>query len=207
MTASRSRRAATWLLSIPLMLGGSQVAHAFAYRLVYPNATVRLHELIETGHGYMGYAPLVAGIAGALEMVAFAWIVGQAVRGSRQARVPAWVFALLPPLAFVIQEVLERWLAGGSFPWWAFLQPTFFAGLLLQLPFALLAYLVAHWLTRVARTVAPVLRGNLSQARVAVLRAVVRRPHLELPLAPAFLAGHPVRGPPLVRMTETGHSV
>ncbi len=207
MIAGRSRRAAVWLLSIPLMLAGSQVAHVFAYRLVYPNAGVRLHELIETGHGYMGYEPLVAGIAGALEVAAFAWIVGQAVRGRRQRHVPAWVFALLPPLAFVIQEILERWLAGGSFPWWTVLQPTFLAGLLLQLPFALLAYLVARWLTRVARTVAPALRGSLPQPRVAVLGAVVRRPHFDLPVATALLAGYPVRGPPLVRIIETGHSV
>lgn len=207
MTASRSRRAAAWLLSIPLMLAGSQVAHAFAYRLVYPNARVRLHELIETGHGYLGYAPLAAGIGGALELVAFAWIVGQAVRGRRQARVPAWVFALLPPLAFMLQEITERWFAGGSFPWWAVLQPTFVTGLLLQLPFALLAYLIARWLLRVARTVAPALRGSLRRPRVAVFGAVVRRTHFELPLAVAFLAGNRVRGPPLVCMTETSNSV
>ena len=46
-----ARRTAAWLSAIPLMVAGSQVAHALAYRLVYPEAQVRLNDLIATGHG------------------------------------------------------------------------------------------------------------------------------------------------------------
>jgi hypothetical protein len=42
VTAMRPRRAAAWLLSLPLMIAGSQVAHVLAYRFVYPNAHIRL---------------------------------------------------------------------------------------------------------------------------------------------------------------------
>src|SRR3954466_12584745 len=108
MGIATSRRAAPWLLSVPLMVAGTQVAHAFAYRIVYPNAHVRLRELVETGHGYLGYAPFAAGIGGALELVAFAWILSCAVRGRRPTRVPPWAFALLPPLGFALQEIAER---------------------------------------------------------------------------------------------------
>ena len=38
------RRIAAWLLSLPLMVAGSQVAHVLAYALVYPNLHVRLSE-------------------------------------------------------------------------------------------------------------------------------------------------------------------
>jgi hypothetical protein len=207
MRSLSSRRAAVWLLSIPLMLLGSQVAHAFAYRLVYPNAGVRLHELLETGHGYMGYAPLVAGIGGALEIVAFVWIVTRAVRGRRETRVPPWAFALLPPIAFAFQEILERWLAGGSFPWWAVMQPTFAAGLLLQLPFAFLSYAVARWLLRVAHTVAPELRGTIEPPRLAGFATLVCATPARALHGAVLVAGHPARGPPPLGITETARSV
>jgi hypothetical protein len=198
MGTSTSRRFAPWLLSVPLMVAGTQVAHAFDYRIVYPNAHVRLHALVETGHGYFGYAPFLAGIGGALELVAFVWILSCAVRARRPTHVPPWAFALLPPLAFVIQEIAERWVAAGSFPWWAVLQPTFGAGLLLQLPFAFLAYLLARLLMRAARRVAPVLRG--ASGRPAPARpALVWLPVAPLQAAGRVLAGgHLARGPPLV---------
>lgn len=47
------RRIAAWLLSLPLMVAGSQVAHALAYQWVYPQARVRLSALLSTGHGYL----------------------------------------------------------------------------------------------------------------------------------------------------------
>lgn len=193
-----SRRAAPWLLSVPLMVAGTQVAHAFAYRLVYPSAHVRLHQLVETGHGYLGYAPFVAGLGGALELLAFAWIVGCTVRGRRPRQMPPWAFALLPPLGFAIQEIAERWLAGGSFPWWAVLQPTFGAGLLLQLPFGFLAYLFARLIVHTARRVAPALRGVSARA-VTPRLAIVRLPVQNLRASGRILvAGHLARGPPLV---------
>jgi hypothetical protein len=195
---SASRRFAPWLLSVPLMVAGTQVAHAFDYRIVYPNAHVRLHALVEAGHGYFGYAPFLTGIGGALELVAFVWILSCAVRARRPGYVPPWAFALLPPLAFALQEIAERWIAGGSFPWWAVLQPTFGAGLLLQIPFALLAFLVARLLTRAARRVAPALRG------VSGRPAQPRPAFVWLPVqvfsAPGkvLAGGHLARGPPLV---------
>lgn len=51
---SMRRRLGGWLLAIPLTVAGSQVAHTFAYGVVYPNARVRLRDLIATGHGYSG---------------------------------------------------------------------------------------------------------------------------------------------------------
>lgn len=203
MRSLRSRRLAAWLLSIPLMGAGSQAAHAFAYRLVYPDARVRLRDLLETGHGYMSHAPFVAGIAGALELVAFVWIGARAVRGNRRSRVPPpWAFALLPPLAFVLQELLERWVAGGSFPWWAFLQPTFGAGLALQVPFSLLAYLLARLLLRAARAVGPRLRTDVPRPRLACSAWVLCPELAWAPPTATWAEGRRSRGPPLLASAE-----
>jgi hypothetical protein len=199
MGRARTPRIAAWLLAVPLMVAGSQVAHTFAYHLVYPNARVRVHELIETGHGYLGYAPLAGGIGGALELIAFAWVVTRAVRGRADGRgVPPWAFALMPPLAFAVQEILERWLEAGAFPWWTFIQPTFAAGLMLQAPFALLAYLVARWLMRLAERAAPGLRGSLARPRLAFVLPILGR--LPAPPAPesAYRDALRARGPPLL---------
>jgi hypothetical protein len=195
------RRLAAWLLSFPLMVVGSQGAHVLAYRFVYPNAHLRLSELLATGHGYMvgypAFLPILLAVIGAAELVGVGWVLAGSVRRSPQRPVPAWAFALLPMLGFTLQEILERWLAGGRFPWWIVLQPTFRVGLLLQLPIALVVFLAARLLLRVADRVGGVLRGAVARPRVigVLLRWVV----LEVcpPRRGALASGHSVRGPPL----------
>ena len=78
------RRSLAWLVAVPLMLAGSEAAHALAYRLAYPELHVRVHVLLVTGHGYLRWLPLVLGIAGAV--VALSLLVD---RGRRCARARA----------------------------------------------------------------------------------------------------------------------
>lgn len=197
---------AAWLASVPLMVVGSQVAHVLAFRLVYPNAHVRLAALLATGHSYMGasaYLPLLLGLVFAAETVGVGCTLAAAVRRRPSAPAPAWAFALLPVLGFTLQELLERWLWGGSFPWSLVLQPTFCVGLLLQLPFAVMAFLVARALLRVAETAGRALRGELSRPIVATLcLAPGRLAHESAPRSapPSVSRG---RGPPLCRATMT----
>ncbi len=190
------RRAAAWLSAIPLMLVGSQVAHVFAYRLAYPIARVRLRELVVTGHGYLGFWPLLLGIAGALELAALVSVVAEGFQRRRSRPVPPWAFAVLPLLAFVMQEFLERWLVGGSFPWWMVLQPTFRIGLALQLPFGLLAYLVARLLLRVADDVGAALRRLADSATPPGTRLAWSPFELVHVRVPALADGRTSRGPP-----------
>jgi len=196
------RHAAAWLLMLPLMVAGSQLAHALAYRLVYPEAQVRLRELLSTGHTYLGYTPLLLGIGAALELVAFGSLVADGVRRRRRLAVSPWAFALLPPLGFVLQEFLERWLAGASYPWWMVLQPTFRIGLALQLPFAFAAFLVALLLTRVADRVGSVLRGSERPVRVG-LRLPWFAAKAWLPRVVVPAGGHAGRAPPSARGPAT----
>ena len=147
------RRSLAWLVAVPLIIAGSQAAHVLTYRWVYPVAHVRLHELVASGHDYMSLMPLVLGIAGAVTALSLALSAVDAARGRTQRALPAWAFALLPLVAFTVQEHLERWLASGVFPWHAAAEPTFLPGLALQLPFGLVAYLAARLLLRAAEGV------------------------------------------------------
>ena len=111
------RRSLAWLVAVPLMLAGSEAAHALAYRLAYPELHVRVHVLLVTGHGYLRWLPLVLGIAAAVVALSLLVTAVDAARGRAPRGLPAWAFALLPPLAFVVQEHLERLLHTGVFPW------------------------------------------------------------------------------------------
>ena len=64
------RRGLTWLVAVPLLVAGSQAAHALTYRLVYPGTSIRVHALLVTGHGYLDRLPLVLGAALAIALVA-----------------------------------------------------------------------------------------------------------------------------------------
>ena len=56
------RRITTWLLTLPLAIGGSQLAHAEAYRLVYADTHERSHVLAESGHGYLQHFPFAVAL-------------------------------------------------------------------------------------------------------------------------------------------------
>jgi hypothetical protein len=194
------RRLAAWLLSFPLMVVGSQAAHVLAYRLVYPNAHLRLGELLATGHSYMvgypAFLPILLAVIGAAELVGVGWVLAGSVRRSLQRPVPAWAFALLPMLGFTLQEYLERALSGAPLPWWLVLQPTFRVGLLLQLPFALVVFLVARLLLRAVDRVGRALRRVVRRPRVlGVSVAWVVHEVCSLRRRP-LASGHAGRGPP-----------
>jgi len=167
------RRCAALSFAVALMVAGSQVAHALAYRLAYPELHLRVRMLALSGHGYLGYMPLVLGLVGAVVAVFLVWAVVDSARGGEPRPVPAAVFGVLPVLGFTLQEFLERYLHGAGFAWWMVLQPTFRIGVLLQVPFGLAAYLVARFLLGVAERLGVALAGRSARPRRVV--ASVRR--------------------------------
>jgi hypothetical protein len=193
------RRSLAWLFALPLMLAGSQVAHVFVYRLVYPSSSMRLHALLATGHSYMDRLPLLLGVGAAVAFVSLLAAVLDTARGRCVRGLPAWAFALLPLATFTVQEILERSLHAGTFVWQAVEAPTFAPGLALQLPFALAAFLIARVLLRTASAV-----GRLLTARHVPRpprRAVpsVRRPgSVRLPRLAPLAAAAAGRAPPLL---------
>ena len=108
------------------------------------------YELVRTSpqdaptHGYLGYAPPF--LAACLALITLA--LALRVLGRLRGQPAAWPFALLPPLAFVAQELIERLVAG--LPAHAVLEPAVYAGLAAQLPIAFLGLLAARALLRMA---------------------------------------------------------
>ena len=188
------RRGVAWLAAVPLMLGGSQLAHAVAYRLAYPQAHVRVVQMLATGHSYFTQLPLVLAAAGACLLLSLVVTACDAARGLSPRALPAWAFALLPPLAFALQELLELSLHTSTFAWHVVLAPTFVPGLLLQVPFALAMFVVARLLLRAAERIGRALRRPAPRSKAA-------REFAAAPVAPAvrLLAGRQLaRAPPRV---------
>jgi hypothetical protein len=173
-----------WLLSLPLMAAGCLGAHSAAYRLAGTAA--------EPSHGYLALAPLLLAIGLALGMVAALrsmWV------GCRRGGVPVRLFALLPPLAFTLQEHLERALQGGAALETA-LEPAFVLGLSFQLPFALCSLVLARSLLRVAKAARVLLSRRL---RLPLRPAIVRPPAfiIDAPRLSALASRQAGRAPPL----------
>lgn len=182
------------------MVAGTELAHTLAYRLVYPQASLRWHVLSSTGHGYAAWFPLLAGLAGGVVVAALVSEAVDASRGRPARSLPAWAFGLLPLAAFTVQEFTERWLALGGFPWWMVEQPTFRVGLLLQLPFALAAFLVARLFLRVARRVGAALQPKRRAPGLSSGASCPARCGRAVALRSSTLAtGHAGRAPPVMR--------
>ncbi len=134
-------------LSLPLGAAGCLAGHALGYALVGTSPRdARIH-------GYLGYAPQFLGVC--MAVIAIALLLRGV--GRLRGRPATWPFALLAPLAFLAQELVERLVAG--LPAHAVLEPSVFVGLAAQVPLAAVAMLAARALLRVAddaaRTIAP----------------------------------------------------
>lgn len=125
-------RVRAWLATAPLLAAGVLVAHAGAYELTATPAGPR--------HAYLAHAPQV--------LVVLALLGVGVIPLTRAIRGPgAWAFPVAGMGAFALQEHLEAFLHSGQ-PALQAGSPTFLVGLLLQVPFALGAWLVARLLLR-----------------------------------------------------------
>jgi hypothetical protein len=106
------------------------------------------------------------------------------------------IFFVLPPLAFLFAELLERSFGAESFPFQPSLEPRLLLGFALQVPFGLVAFFVARFLLRAIELVA----ARLAQVRPGLrLRANADwflPVSLVLPRIPVLALGYQERGPP-----------
>lgn len=158
------RRLVAMLASLGLAVAGSQAAHYCSYLVVAPDAHQREHLLAETGHAYLRLAPLGLALVSVVVGLAFLTEAWSARTTASSSRPRLWAFALAAPATFASQEVFERLLHDGAFPWGAPLERTFALGLALQLPFALVAWLLARLLLHAARALGRLL-GSLPPLR------------------------------------------
>ncbi len=183
-------RGRIWLVVLPLLIAGSELAHAVLGR--FAPAGYQGAELFERSGTGRGLLPLLLALAAALVVGGLA----THATGGRSCRVSRRVIAVLPLLVFTVQEHLEYALGHGRLPLTVVAHPAFALGLALQLPFGLAAYLAAKLLLVLAATIAGRGTEHHVPARVALvlpLRAVTAG------FGRARLSGDTrfTRGPPL----------
>jgi hypothetical protein len=198
MILTMARRRFAWSLSLPFAAIGWIAGHSLAYLLVAPHGAHREQLLSETGHGYLGLAPLLVACAVTVLIAGLALAIADGVRGRARARVAVWPVALVPPLGFAVQEHLERAIELTALPRGVVLEPTFVVGMALQLPLAAAALLLAH---------AVLAFGHSLGRRAVVVRAlrpparrpqplVLAHPQPALTRSPILAGGHGQRAPP-----------
>lgn len=198
MTAGGPSRLAIWALSLPLTVVSWLAAHCLAYWLVSPGPQHHMGMHSEVGHAYLGYSPAFGLWILALVLAGLVLCVGQGLRGRRPARPPMRLFALLPPVGFIVQEHLERVIGSGAIPHDLVLEPTFLVGLGLQLPFALAALLLVLLLQALAFGAGDALARRLAvRAGQFVPPAQLSLPWLSQGVVRSVLTpGHGPRAPP-----------
>jgi hypothetical protein len=138
-----------WLVMLPLVGAGTEGAasllDAFAPKRY---ETVELFSRSNASHDLL---PLAAALGAAVLLCAMCSL---ATSAPAARRFPRLVFACLPPFAFALQEHIEYVLGHGHVPWTLIIHPIFAVGLLLQIPFAVAAYLLARLLMKVAVAIA-----------------------------------------------------
>ena len=162
---ARMRRQLSWLIAVPITVIGTFAGHSVGYWAAVPDAHERAHLLASSGHGYLDYAPLLLSICVALVALGFVASLlsafGEHEATPRNGRVA--LVAALAPAAFVLQELLERYLHDGHVHWGLFASAPFLFGLATQVPFALLAAAIAFALASAAQRVAQVLKRVLGR--------------------------------------------
>jgi hypothetical protein len=202
------RRGLAWLVSFACAAVGGVLAHALTYRLLAGDQGLAgpLHSGHAHHHGGAVSPEALGGshwrlcfaICGSLMVIALLAALVQRARTHSAARLPLWLFALVPPLGFSLQEHLEWLLGPGSVPYLAALGSSLLVGLLLQIPFALAAYVAARILLVLAGALVSSLRRRprvrpVPLASAAGPRSAPARPRLAL-----LALGYGQRGPPLV---------
>lgn len=179
------------------MLGGLLAGHALGYRLAIADPHARADALAHSGHGYFGYVPFALAVCLGVLLTALVLQGATGFRSERRRPAASPLILLLPPLAFVVQEFVERLIHTGHVPWTTAFEPAFLVGLAFQLPFALAALILAWALDSAARAVGRALASLpqpvfLAPAPVTVRVVAARRP--------AGLArGYGERAPPFLR--------
>ena len=184
------RRRLAWRLTLPLVAAGALSAHVLAYALASSD-----HHSSSGVHTALTEWRVCVALCLALAVLAAVGYAVDALSGRRGLGAPVWAFALLPPAGFVIQEQLEHLFHHGGLSLTLVLEPVFLLGLLLQVPFAVAAYVVARALVTVAVTLIRALgreRPRLAATPVA-FRAT---PEPALALANPIALGHGQRAPP-----------
>lgn len=199
------RRRLPWVIALPLAFAGSWVAHLVG-RALAPGAIEgsEAAEHLERATVTHGGPPTLAVAAVVAPFVAVALVVFAArlwkARG-RSWRGPGAIwFLILPGVAYVVGELLERLSSGGSeaLSLHALREPGLLLALAFQIPFGVVAYAIARLLLAAALAIVARVRRAVPETR-RPQRADVE-PITWLPPArwSCLVGARGLRGPPVV---------
>jgi hypothetical protein len=178
-----------WLVMLPLVAAGTEGAASLVDTFAPKRyETVELFSRSNASHNLL---PLAAALGAALLLGAMCSL---ATSAPAARTLPRLMFACLPPVAFALQEHVEYVVGHGHVPWTLVVDRTFAAGLLLQIPVAVAAYL----LSRLFVEVAVAITGRASRPRTARRRSSISaRPTSDVISPPHLLdSRRRTRGPP-----------
>jgi hypothetical protein len=188
------KRAAVWLVSVPLALAGTEVAHALANAAFgSPEGSGELFESQASGRALL--PPFLATLAGAI-LLGLVLRIAAREPSQRNARSAALPFCLLPPLAFALLEPSEALLNRGHVAWGELLEATFVVGLALQLPFSLAGYSLARLLLRASDGVRALMLRDRPTAPIAATADVAVTPYDNPPSSSQRGSNRRDRAPP-----------
>jgi hypothetical protein len=183
--------------AVPVLLAlsglGWAAAHAVAHKAVMADAAMPAPVLDR----YLEYLATSVALCLALALpLAAGALVGQRWKGASLRSL--WLFGFVPVLGFLAHTATEPLVSGaGTGTSFASLAPIALVGLLVQIPFALVAVGFARHVLWLAERLA---RLEVAPARTAALAAIPGYPRPRASRAPAFRLdhAHTERGPPLL---------
>jgi hypothetical protein len=189
----RGRRAFGGLPVFGMAGLGVVIGHWISYRLAVPDAHLRHHVLLTTGHGHW---LVVVKVAAALAVAGVATLVVRfAGRGAPAGGAYSWVagrLAVVQAVAFTGMEAVER-LGSGAPVGGMFAHHLFLLGVSVQLLVACAGGAFLFWLSRAVRQLAEAVR---SLPHVAAMPVPLLRPAPAPVRSAPVLASAPIRGPP-----------
>jgi len=167
------RRRLPWIIALPIAFAGSWIAHLAGRAIAAgpiegSQATEHLERATITHGGVLplGMAAVLAPFLAIALIVLAARLWTKARGGSWRGAGASW-FLILPPLAYVTGEFLERLTSGGSesLSPHALSEPGLLLALALQVPFGAVAYAVARLLLAAGRAIASRVSASLPDAQ------------------------------------------
>ena len=200
------RRRLPWVIALPIAFAGSWIAHVAGRAIAAvpfegSQATEHLEGASITHGGVLplDMAAVLAPFVAIALIVLAARLWTKARGGSWRGAGESW-FLILPPVAYVTGEYLERLTSGGSeaLSLHALREPGLLLALALQAPFGALAYAVARLLLAAARAIASRVHASLPDAQRPPRSDV--EPVTWIPPArwSCLVGSRGLRGPPIV---------
>jgi hypothetical protein len=190
-----ARRTVAWLIALPLAAAGIVLTRSLVPPPGEHPAGAHEHAAPQAQSvvAFLCSAPFLLSASAILALILAVRVV-QTRRGLGSS---AWPFAVLVPLGFLFYHHFEHLVGSPAAALGAPVGPELLLGLVLQLPFALLAYIVATALLRVADKLVGALASRRRQPVTAQAVHVPGRSLLPLPRVALIATEAAPRAPPL----------